>query len=115
MSFQWGRSGGYTQGFEAFNINEVMNFENENKKYAGPGTNLIADGYPLGTINQAIGNHPSKDDACVSLTHGQIVKMYQIEMHSIRGLTFCPTLLKRTPYLYLFDAQNDKEGPCIEC
>jgi hypothetical protein len=115
VSFQWGRSGGYTQGFEAFNINEVMNFENEDKKYAGPGTNLIADGYPLGTINQAIGNHPSKDDACVPLTHGQIVKMYQIEMHSIRGLTFCPTLLKRTPYLYLFDAQNDKEGPCIEC
>jgi hypothetical protein len=115
VSYEWGRSGGFTQGFEAFNINEIMNFENENKKYAGPGTNLIADGYPLGTINQAVGNHPTKDDACTVASHGHIVKMYQIEMHSIRGLTFCPNLLKRTPYLYLFDAQNDKEGPCIEC
>lgn len=117
VKYQWARSGGFTQGFEAFNINEIMNYEDlaGAKKYAGPGTNLVADGYPLGSINQAIGNHPSQGNACVSLTHGHIVKMYQIEMHSIRGLSFCPDLLKRTPYLYLFDAQNDKEGPCTEC
>lgn len=115
VSYQWGRSGGFTLGFEAYNINEIMNFESETKQYSGPGTNMKADGYPLGFKTQAIGHHPNTDDPCVSNVHGQIVRMYQIEMHSIKGLTFCPIQLKKTPYLYLFDAQNDKEGSCTEC
>lgn len=115
VSYQWGRSGGYTQGFEAYNINEIMNYESEDKEYAGPGSNMKASGYPQGFKNQAVGYHPNIDNPCVSNIHGQIVRMYQIEIHSIKGLTYCPEQLKLTPYFYYFDVQNDKEGDCEAC
>jgi hypothetical protein len=115
VSYQWGRSGGYTQGFEAYNINEIMNFESADKEYAGPGSNMKASGYPQGFKNQAVGHHPNTNNPCVSNIHGQIVRMYQIEIHDVRGLSYCPEQLKLTPYFYYFDVQNDKEGDCEAC
>jgi hypothetical protein len=96
-------------------INEIMNFESADKEYAGPGSNMKASGYPQGFKNQAVGHHPNTNNPCVSNIHGQIVRMYQIEIHDVRGLSYCPEQLKLTPYFYYFDVQNDKEGDCEAC
>jgi len=56
-----GRESGST--FKAYNLNEIMNVEGDdaisNYSYAGPGTNMISQGYPANFVNIPIGKNVS--------------------------------------------------------
>ncbi len=108
--------------FPAFNINELTNFESLSglpnvlkRKYVGPGINMDSESFPLGNKLIPIGYFTEKDDPCKHQFNGQIVKMYQINVNNIKGLSMSDADKKAVPVLYLFDAQNAIEGQCEEC
>jgi hypothetical protein len=112
-----GRESGST--FKAYNLNEIMNVEGDdaisNYSYAGPGTNMISQGYPANFVNIPIGALQNTSSSTVDLIfHGQIVKMYQIDFASIEGISFKKEDYDSNSFLYYFDVQNDKEGLCDE-
>jgi hypothetical protein len=112
-----GRESGST--FKAYNLNEIMNVEGDdaisNYSYAGPGTNMISQGYPANFVNIPIGALQNTSSSTVDLIfHGQIVKMYQIDFASIEGISFNKANYDSNSFLYYFDVQNDKEGLCDE-
>jgi hypothetical protein len=43
---------------------------------------------------------------------GQIVKMTAIDWKTIPGISIDETFYQSKRYLFMFDAQNDKEGFC---
>jgi hypothetical protein len=111
------RESGHT--FKAYNLNEIMNVEGDDAitsySYAGPGTNMISQGYPANFVNIPIGALQNTSSSTVDLIfHGQIVKMYQIDFASIEGISFNQTDYDSNQFLYYFDVQNDKEGLCDE-
>jgi hypothetical protein len=110
-----GRESGST--FKAYNLNEIMNVEGDdaisNYSYAGPGTNMISQGYPANFVNIPIGALQNTSSSTLDLIfHGQIVKMYQIDFASIEGISFKKEDYDSNSFLYYFDVQNDKEGLC---
>jgi hypothetical protein len=112
-----GRESGST--FKAYNLNEIMNVEGDdaisNYSYAGPGTNMISQGYPANFVNIPIGALQNTSSSTLDLIfHGQIVKMYQIDFASIEGISFKKEDYDSNSFLYYFDVQNDKEGLCDE-
>jgi hypothetical protein len=105
-------------GQVAFNANEVRNFIGTaggfNFAYAGPGTNMNLSGYPNDFKNIAIGaalavNTPA---TAQQFNMGQIVKMTAIDWKTIPGISIDETFYQSKRYLFMFDAQNDKEGFC---
>lgn len=112
-----GRESGTT--FKAYNLNEIMNVEGNDSltdySYAGSGTNMVSQGYPANFVNIPIGAYQKTSSSTIDLGfHGQIVKMYQIDFASIKGISFVDAEYEKNPYLYYFDVQNDKEGLCDE-
>ena len=105
--------------FPAFNINEFANYEISEtglkRKYAGAGINMELETFPKGNKIIPVGYIPSFDDPCKHQFHGQIVKMYQIPLKSIKGISLSQEDLKAAPIIYLFDVQNAIEGQCDEC
>ena len=71
--------------------------------------------FPKGNKIIPVGYIPSFDDPCKHQFHGQIVKMYQIPLKSIKGISLSQEDLKAAPIIYLFDVQNAIEGQCDEC
>jgi hypothetical protein len=111
-----GRKGTVTpRKFEAYNINEYTNKTSGSAEYGGPGTNFTATGYPAGLRNVAVGSYPNTTNPCNDVAHGQLVKMFQVDIRTIRGLTFTDQEYKNTPVIYMFETQNDKEGQCETC
>jgi hypothetical protein len=105
-------------GQVAFNANEIRNFIGTfgsfNYAYAGPGTNMNLSGYPNDFKNIAIGaalavNTPT---TAGQFNMGQIVKMTAIDWKTIPGISIDETFYQSKRYLFMFDAQNDKEGFC---
>lgn len=111
-----GRKGTITpRKFEAYNINEFTNKTSGSAEYGGPGTNFTATGYPAGLRNVAVGSYPDTSNPCNDVAHGQLVKMYQVDIRTVRGLTFSSQEYTNTPVIYMFETQNDKEGQCDAC
>jgi len=105
--------------FPAFNINEFSNYEitetGLKRKYAGAGINMELETFPKGNKIIPVGYIPSFDDPCKHQFHGQIVKMYQIPLKGIKGISLSQEDLKAAPVIYVFDVQNAIEGQCDEC
>jgi hypothetical protein len=105
--------------FAAFNINEFANYEISEtglrRKYSGPGINMQLETFPQGNKIIPVGYMPSYDDPCKHQFHGQIVKMYQIPLKGIKGISLSQEDLKAAPIIYVFDVQNAIEGQCEEC
>jgi hypothetical protein len=98
----------------AYNINEFFNGPTANAgNYAGPGTNFSVSDYPVNFFNVPIGGfHPALSNRYDYGIAGQIVRMYQIDIASIPGITFNRQSYELMPFIYVFDVANDKEGTC---
>jgi hypothetical protein len=105
--------------FPAFNVNELTNYELSEtglrRKYVGPGINMDSQTFPEGNKLIPIGYMPSYDDPCKHQYHGQVVRMYQIPLKTLKGLSLSQADMNATPVMYVFDAQNAIEGQCEEC
>jgi len=114
-----GRTGDFDSKFEAYNINEMTNFEgtinSESVKISSPSTNINASGYPEGFRTIPIGGYPTTADPCDTNPHPAIVTMHQINLHTIPGLTFTNQEYKNTPFIYMFKEINAVEGKCEAC
>jgi hypothetical protein len=114
-----GRTGDFDTKFEAYNINEMTNFEgtlnSESVKISSPSTNLNVSGYPEGFRTIPIGAYPTTADPCDTQIHAAIVTMHQINLHTIPGLTFTNQEYKNTPFIYMFKEINAVEGKCEAC
>jgi hypothetical protein len=110
-----GRTGDFDHRFEAYNVNEMTNFEDASIKISSPSTNLNATDYPEGFRTLPIGAYPLTNDPCDTEIHGKIVRMQQVNIHSIPGLTFTQDEYRNTPFIYIFNEINAVEGKCSEC
>ena len=107
--------------FPAFNINEITNYETKQaldpnpRKYAGPGINMDLEQFPQGNKIIPVGYNPTIDDPCKHEFNGQIVKMQQINIKDLTGLSLSQKDINAAPVLYFFDVQNAVEGQCEDC
>lgn len=110
-----GRTGDFAGRFEAYNVNEMTNFEDASIKFSSPSTNLNATDYPEGFRTLPIGAYPTTADPCETAVNGKIVRMHQINLHAVPGLTFTTQEYANTPFLYVFNEINAVEGKCSSC
>jgi hypothetical protein len=107
--------------FPAFNINELTNYETKTqtelnpRKYAGAGINMDLEQFPGGNKIIPVGYNPTIDDPCKHAFNGQIVKMQQINIKDLTGLSLSQQDINSAPVLYFFDVQNAVEGQCEDC
>ena len=105
--------------FPSFNVNELTNYELSEtglrRKYVGPGINMDSPTFPEGNKLIPIGYMPSYDNPCKHQFHGQVVRMYQIPLKTLKGLSLSQEDMNAAPVMYVFDAQNAIEGQCEEC
>jgi hypothetical protein len=106
--------------FPAFNINELTNNEITisgigQRQFSGPGVNMKAVNFPLGNKIIPVGFMPKATNPCIHVLNGLVVKMYQVSLKDIQGLSMSPADLKASPVIYYFDVPNSIEGQCEEC